>query len=100
MERKPGIEGFTMADGRILNLLADGRLVNLAAGNGHPAEIMDMSFALQAKCLEYLVKTPNLKHKLYSVPVETDVAVAQMKLAKTSVAIDRLTDEQKEYLGV
>ena len=98
-ERKPSIEGFTMADGRIINLLADGRLVNLAAGNGHPAEIMDMSFALQAKCLEYLAKTPNLEHKLYSVPVETDIAVAEMKLAKTSVAIDALSAEQKEYLG-
>jgi adenosylhomocysteinase len=99
-QRKPGIEGFTMEDGRILNLLADGRLVNLAAGNGHPAEIMDMSFALQAKCLEYLVKNPGLAHKLYAVPVETDMAVAEMKLSKTSVAIDRLTENQKEYLGI
>ena len=98
-ERKPSIEGFTMPDGKILNLLADGRLVNLAAGNGHPAEIMDMSFALQAKCLEYLAKSAGLAHKLYPVPVETDIAVAQMKLAKTSVAIDILSDEQKEYLG-
>ena len=99
-QRKPGIEGFTMKDGRILNLLADGRLVNLAAGNGHPAEIMDMSFALQAKCLEYLVKNPGLAHKLYAVPVETDMTVAEMKLSKTSVSIDKLTDEQKEYLGI
>ena len=99
-ERKPSIEGFTMPDGRILNLLADGRLVNLAAGNGHPAEIMDMSFALQAKCLEYLAKTPNLEHKLYAVPVETDIAVAEMKLAKMNVSMDYLTAEQKEYLGV
>ncbi len=100
VQRKPGIEGFTMEDGRILNLLADGRLVNLAAGNGHPAEIMDMSFALQAKCLEYLAKASGLAHKLYSVPVETDLSVARMKLAKTSVAIDTLTDDQKAYLGV
>jgi adenosylhomocysteinase len=99
-QRKPGIEGFTMADGRVLNLLADGRLVNLAAGNGHPAEIMDMSFALQAKCLEYLAKNPGLEHKLYAVPVETDLSVARMKLAKTSVCIDTLTEDQKEYLGV
>ena len=99
-QRKPGIEGFTMADGRILNLLADGRLVNLAAGNGHPAEIMDMSFALQAKCLEYLAKTPGLSHKLYAVPVETDMRVAEMKLAKTAVKIDELTDIQKVYLGM
>ena len=99
-QRKPGIEGFTMPDGRILNLLADGRLVNLAAGNGHPAEIMDMSFALQAKCLEYLAKTPGLDHKLYAVPVETDLSVARMKLAKTSVCIDTLTEDQKAYLGI
>lgn len=100
MQRKPGIEGFVMEDGRILNLLADGRLVNLAAGNGHPAEIMDMSFALQAKCLEYLTKTSGLEHKLYSVPVETDLSVAQMKLAKNTVSIDTLTEDQKAYLGV
>lgn len=99
-QRKPGIEGFTMADGRILNLLADGRLVNLAAGNGHPAEIMDMSFALQAKCLEYLTKPHGLAHKLYAVPVETDLSVARMKLEKTSVRIDSLTDGQKAYLGL
>lgn len=99
-QRKPGIEGFTMSDGRILNLLADGRLVNLAAGNGHPAEIMDMSFALQAKCLEYLAKTSGLEKKLYAVPVETDLEVARMKLSKTSVCIDTLTEEQKEYLGL
>ena len=99
-QRKSGIEGFVMEDGRILNLLADGRLVNLAAGNGHPAEIMDMSFALQAKCLEYLTKTPGLAHKLYAVPVETDLSVARMKLAKNAVSIDALTEDQKAYLGV
>ncbi len=99
-ERKPSIEGYVMADGRTLNLLAEGRLVNLAAGNGHPAEIMDMSFALQAKCLEYLVRNPGLAHKLYSVPVETDKAVAVMKLEKMGVAIDALTPEQAQYLFV
>ena len=99
-QRKPNIEGFVMRDGRTLNLLADGRLVNLAAGNGHPAEIMDMSFALQAKCLEYLVRHPGLEHKLYPVPRETDIAVAEMKLKKTGVSIDRLTPEQARYLGI
>ncbi len=99
-ERKPSIEGFTMSDGRVLNLLADGRLVNLAAGNGHPAEIMDMSFALQAKCLEYLAKTEHLSHKLYSVPVAIDREVAATKLAKMGVSIDILTKEQAEYLFV
>ena len=89
-----------MADGRVLNLMADGRLVNLAAGNGHPAEIMDMSFALQAKSLEYLAGHPGLAPGLYSVPQETDIAVAERKLQKTGVSIDRLTPEQARYLGV
>jgi adenosylhomocysteinase len=88
-----------MADGRIINLLAEGRLVNLAAGNGHPAEIMDMSFAIQAKSLEYLAKNRGkLEKKLYSVPVETDSAVAELKLRTMNISIDKLTDAQKEYL--
>ncbi|MBE6653949.1 MAG: adenosylhomocysteinase [Ruminococcaceae bacterium] len=99
-ERKPCIEGFTMADGRKLNLLAEGRLVNLAAGNGHPAEIMDMSFAIQAKGLEYLAKNPKKEPKLYAVPAEIDKEVANVKLASMGLALDVLTDEQKEYLGV
>ena len=98
-DRKPNIKGYQMADGRIINLLAEGRLVNLAAGNGHPAEIMDMSFAIQAKSLEYLAKNRGkLEKKLYSVPVETDRAVALLKLGTMNIAIDTLTDEQKEYL--
>ncbi len=99
-ERKPNIRGYRMADGRILNLLADGRLVNLAAGNGHPAEIMDMSFALQAKCLEYMVKNGRaLDRKVYQVPAEIDSEVASLKLASMGSAIDSLTEAQKEYLG-
>jgi len=99
-ERKPNIMGYRMADGRIINLLAEGRLVNLAAGNGHPAEIMDMSFAIQAKSLEFLAKNKGkLEKKLYSVPAETDRAVAELKLRSMNVAIDALTPEQKEYLS-
>ncbi len=98
-DRKPNIKGYEMADGRIINLLAEGRLVNLAAGNGHPAEIMDMSFAIQAKSLEYLAKNRGkLEKKLYSVPAETDRAVAELKLRTMNISIDRLTDAQKEYL--
>jgi adenosylhomocysteinase len=98
-DRKPNIKGYEMADGRIINLLAEGRLVNLAAGNGHPAEIMDMSFAIQAKSLEYLAKNRGkLEKKLYSVPVETDSAVAELKLRTMNISIDKLTDAQKEYL--
>lgn len=98
--RKPDIEGFVMPDGRILNLMADGRLVNLAAGNGHPAEIMDMSFALQAKSLEFLAGHARLLPGLYPVPRETDLAVAERKLEKTGISIDRLTPEQARYLGI
>lgn len=98
--RKPDIMGYELQDGRILNLLAEGRLVNLAAGNGHPAEIMDMSFSLQAKCLQYLVKNPVGKHALISVPKEIDGEVAEMKLALTGIAIDRLSENQSEYLSL
>ena len=99
-ERKPSIEGFTMADGRKINLLAEGRLVNLAAGNGHPAEIMDMSFAIQAKGLEYLATNPKKEPKLYAVPVEIDKEVASLKLASMNLGLDVLTAEQAEYLGI
>ena len=99
-ERKPNIRGYRMADGRMLNLLADGRLVTLAAGNGHPAEIMDMSFGIQAKSLEYLAKTRGtLENKVYAVPAEIDKAVATIKLAAESVQIDVLTPEQTAYLN-
>ncbi len=98
-ERKPNIVGYKMKDGRVLNLMAEGRLVNLAAGNGHPAEIMDMSFSLQAKCLEYLVKTEGmLEHKLYSVPSDIDQKVAELKLSSLGITIDKLSKEQIAYL--
>ena len=99
-ERKPNIAGYRMKDGRVLNLLAEGRLVNLAAGNGHPAEIMDMSFGIQAKSLEYLVKNEGkLDKRVYRVPVEIDSFVADVKLKAIGVSIDTLSDAQREYLG-
>ena len=99
-DRKPNIHGYKMKDGRVLNLLAEGRLVNLAAGNGHPAEIMDMSFGIQAKSLEYLAKNGrDLEKKVYAVPADIDRAVAEVKLASMSCSIDSLTDAQKAYLG-
>jgi adenosylhomocysteinase len=99
-ERKPNIRGYRMADGRVLNLLGDGRLVNLAAGNGHPAEIMDMSFGIQAKGLEYLAKHgKNMEKKVYAVPSEIDRQVALIKLNATGINIDVLTPEQEEYLA-
>lgn len=98
-ERKENITGYKMRDGRMLNLIAEGRLVNLAAGNGHPAEIMDMSFAIQSKSLEYLAKFgKDLKAAVYDVPKEIDKEVGRLKLAAMGVKIDTLTDEQEKYL--
>jgi len=99
-ERKPNIAGYRMKDGRVLNLLAEGRLVNLAAGNGHPAEIMDMSFGIQAKSLEYLVKNEDkLDKRVYRVPAEIDSFVADVKLKSIGVNIDVLSEAQRAYLG-
>ena len=98
--RRENIEGFRLPDGRVLNVLADGRLVNLAAGNGHPAEIMDMSFAVQALSLEWLVKhQKGLEVKVYDVPNEIDDQICRVKLAAMGLAIDELTQEQKDYLA-
>ena len=98
--RRSNIEGFKLSDGRVLNVLAEGRLVNLAAGNGHPAEIMDMSFAVQALSLEWLVKHKGeLIKKVYNVPDEIDDQIGRVKLAAMGLAIDRLTPEQERYLA-
>ena len=97
-ERKPFITGYRMKDGRTINLMAEGRLVNIAAGNGHPAEIMDLSFAIQALCAEYLAKCGRaLAPKLYSVPRDIDDAVAMIKLNAMGLGLDTLTDEQRAY---
>ena len=102
-EKRPmrtNIMGYVMPDGRILNLLAEGRLVNLASGDGHPAEIMDMSFALQALSARYLAANgKNMENKVYNVPEEIDKQVAAMKLSALGVAIDILTEEQEAYLA-
>lgn len=93
------IMGYILGDGRIINILADGRLVNLAAGDGHPAEIMDMSFALQLLSAKYIKDNcDNLENKLYQVPKEIDDKVAFMKLKAMGINIDSLTAEQEEYL--
>jgi adenosylhomocysteinase len=93
------VEEFTLSDGRKINLLADGRLVNLAAAEGHPASVMDMSFANQALSLEYLLKNvENLENKVYTIPEEIDVEIARLKLGAMEVEIDVLTEEQKKYL--
>ena len=99
-ERKPGIICYRMADGRCLNLLADGRLVNLAGGNGHPAEIMDMSFGIQALCVEKMAKEGrSLENKLYDVPPEIDREVARLKVEAEGLGLDVLTPEQEAYLA-
>ena len=97
--RRNNIMGYTLKNGRTVNVIAEGRLVNLAAGDGHPAEIMDMSFALQALSAEYVLKhRGELKPGVISVPTEIDVAVANAKLKALGIEYDRLSDAQKAYL--
>lgn len=99
-QMRKNIEGYVMQDGRILNLLAEGRLVNLAAGDGHPAEIMDMSFALQALSACHIVTHhSSLKRGVYQVPGEIDQRVARMKLKAMGSTLDQLSVEQQAYLG-
>ena len=94
------IQGYRLENGRTLFLLAEGRLVNLAAGDGHPAEIMDMSFAIQALSAKYLVEhKAELTEKIICVPREIDERVARLRLAAWGLSIDTLTPEQKSYLG-
>jgi adenosylhomocysteinase len=94
------VEEFTLPDGRKLYLLADGRLVNLAAAEGHPASVMDMSFANQALAAEYMVRHgKNLEAKVYVIPQELDHEIARLKLLSMGIHIDTLTGEQKKYLA-
>jgi len=94
------VDEYTMKDGRRINLLGEGRLINLAAAEGHPASVMDMSFADQALSCEYMVKNhASLEKKVYMVPVELDKRVAKLKLESLGIKIDRLTSEQEEYLA-
>jgi adenosylhomocysteinase len=96
---RPNLEEYSLKDGRKLYLLAEGRLVNLAAAEGHPSEVMDMSFANQALCSEYIAKTAKLAPKVFTVPKEIDEKVAELKLKTIGVNIDELTAEQKKYLS-
>lgn len=96
---RPFVDEYTLNDGRRLYLLGEGRLINLAAAEGHPASVMDMSFANQALCLEYIVENKNkLKPKVYPVPEEIDKQVARLKLNSMGINIDSLTPEQEKYL--
>jgi adenosylhomocysteinase len=97
---RPNVEAFTLRDGRTLYLVAEGRLVNLSAAEGHPAAVMDMSFANQALSAEYAVAhAAELERKVYVVPAEIDREIARLKLETMGVEIDRLTEEQERYLS-
>jgi adenosylhomocysteinase len=99
LQVRPFVEQYTMKDGRRLNLLGEGRLVNLAAAEGHPASVMDMSFANQALSLEYLLQhADELENKVYTIPEAVDREIARLKLASMGVRIDSLTTEQQKYL--
>jgi adenosylhomocysteinase len=94
------VDEYTMSDGRRINLLGEGRLINLAAAEGHPAMVMDMSFANQALCAEYIVKNgKKLEKKVYGVPEDIDHEIARLKLKSMGVEIDALTPEQEKYLS-
>jgi len=98
--RKPFIEGYHLSDGKILNLLAEGRLVNIVAGNGHPADIMDLSFGIQLLSVLYIAKNfKQLKPMVYNIPSEIDDEVIRLKLAAMGVEIDIPTAEQQKYMG-
>ena len=97
---RPYVDVYTLEDGRKLYLVGEGRLVNLAAAEGHPASVMDMSFANQALSLEYIAKNhDNFENRVYDVPESIDDMVAQLKLQAFGVEIDTLTDEQVKYLN-
>ncbi len=96
---RPFVEQYRMPDGRVINLLAEGRLVNLAAAEGHPASVMDMSFANQALGAEYmLTHSGDLESRVYTIPEDIDQEIARIKLEAMGIEIDTLTDEQIRYL--
>jgi adenosylhomocysteinase len=99
-EVRPMVQQYRLADGRRLHVLGEGRLINLAAAEGHPAAVMDMSFANQALSLEYLARSHDqLERRVYDVPAEIDAEVARLKLRAMGVSIDTLTEEQVRYLN-
>ena len=96
---RPNLEEYKLNNGKSIYVLAEGRLVNLVAAEGHPASVMDMSFANQALGIEFLVKNQGkLEKKLYTLPHEVDVKIAELKLKSMGISIDTLTAEQEEYL--
>jgi adenosylhomocysteinase len=96
---RPSVQEYKLGDGRRLHVLGEGRLINLAAAEGHPAAVMDMSFANQALCAEYMAKNASkLENKVYDVPADIDAEVARLKLKAMGIQIDTLTEEQQRYL--
>jgi adenosylhomocysteinase len=99
-QARPSVQEYRLADSRRLFLLGEGRLINLAAAEGHPAAVMDMSFANQALCSEFIARNAaSLEKKVYDVPLEIDREVARLKLRAMGIAIDTLTEEQRRYLS-
>jgi adenosylhomocysteinase len=99
-EVRPFVEEFKLGDGRKIFVLGEGRLINLAAAEGHPAAVMDMSFANQALCAEYVVNSEKkLERQVYPVPHDIDAEIARLKLASMKIEIDALTEEQQKYLS-
>jgi len=96
---RPNLEEYSLKNGRKLFLLAEGRLVNLASAEGHPSEVMDMSFSNQALCVKYLAKETRMEPKVYGVPKDIDELVARLKLKGMDIEIDELTGEQRRYLS-
>jgi adenosylhomocysteinase len=97
---RPSVQEYKLGDGRKLFVLGEGRLINLAAAEGHPAAVMDMSFANQALCAEYIAKNAKtLERKVYDVPQEIDAEVARLKLHAMGIVIDTLTEDQRRYLS-
>jgi len=97
---RPSVQEYKLEDGRRLHVLGEGRLINLAAAEGHPAAVMDMSFANQALCAEYMAKNSSkLENKVYDVPEDIDAEVARLKLNAMGIEIDTLTEEQRHYLS-
>jgi adenosylhomocysteinase len=97
---RPFVDAYGLPDGRTIHILGEGRLINLAAAEGHPASVMDMSFANQALSAEYMVKNADkLEHRVYGVPEDIDREIARLKLESMNVTIDQLTEEQIKYLN-
>jgi adenosylhomocysteinase len=93
------VDAYVLADGRRINVLAQGRLINLAAAEGHPAAVMDMSFAVQALCCEWAISQEDLEVRVHGVPGEIDEWVSRLKLDAMNIGIDSLTPEQEKYLS-